>query len=100
MQVKTLLDVAVAATEGTTTLSGRRWYIEHLIISKVHANAGNITLKFNDNEHFSAYTFEEGKDVFSIPFPYVLENAETFKHTASAASVFRVALIGTEEDVS
>jgi len=97
MVVKTLADVALTALEQTVTLSGEKWYIEHLIISKVALASGNITLKFNGNEHFSAYGIESGKYVFTVPFPYVLENGQTFKYKADAASKFRVALIGTSE---
>jgi hypothetical protein len=97
MAVKTLADVALTASEQTVTLSGEKWYIEHLIISKVALDSGNITLQFNGNEHFSAYDIESGKYVFTVPFPYVLEDGQTFKYEADAVSKFRVALIGTSE---
>ena len=98
MQVKTLLDVALTDTEQTETLTGKRWYIEHIIISKITSSTGNITLKFADNEHFSSYSLdEEEPQVFSMPFPYVLEDGESFAYEADANNKFRVALIGTEE---
>ncbi len=99
-EIKVLADVAVTAAEQTITLSSKRWFIENVIISNITAATdGTVTLKFNDNGHFTVYAVEANK-VFPIPFPYVLQNTETFKHSADADSVFRVALIGVEEDLS
>jgi len=100
MQIKTLLDEALTDTTQTETLSGRRWYIEQITVSK-SAGTGDISLSFSGNEHFSEYPFNnEEPQVFSMPFPYVIEDGESFTYEASENDLFRVALIGTEEDVS
>ncbi len=98
--IQVLADVAVTDSEQTITLSNERWFIESVIISNITASTGGeLTLKFNDNNHFNAYEVDANK-VFPVPFPYVLQNGQTFKYGADAASVFRVALIGTREDLS
>jgi|LDZT01.1.fsa_nt_gi hypothetical protein len=97
MIIRTLADVALTTTEETITLTNEKWYIEHLLISKVGQDAGHITLKFNDNEHFSEYDIEEGKYVFTVPFPYVLDEGQTFKYSADADLKFRVVLVGASE---
>lgn len=94
---KVLADVELTDAEQTITVSGKAWSIDTLIISNVTAaTTGVITLKFNDNGHFTNYEVAANA-VFPVNFPYVLEVGETFKYSATANSVVRVAVIGTEE---